>query len=165
LLGLCLIGIPAVRRRGVLALLMVGALIAMLPSCSGGGSSNGGGPPNPQPSISSLSPTSVAAGSQQPTLLVNGSNFVFSSTVAFNNTLRQSNYVSATQLSVQLQNSDVAVTGTFPVTVTNPSPGGGTSGALNFAVVNGTPTGTFYVTVSATSGTTTHTTVIALTVQ
>ena len=169
LVGLCLIGIPVIRRSGgAFWVLMIASLIVMLPSCGGGGTSGvGGGTPNPQPSITSFVPDSVAAGSQQPIVLVNGTNFVFYSTVMFNGTLRLSSYVSATQLSVQLQNSDVAATGAFPVTVTNPPPGGGTSAAQNFAVVTGTPTGIFPVTVTATgpSGTPPHTTNVNLTVQ
>ena len=36
--------------------------------------------------------------------------------------------------------TDIATAGTYPVTVTNPAPGGGTSSAMNFSVGNPVPT-------------------------
>jgi hypothetical protein len=44
--------------------------------------------------------------------------------------------VSATQLSITLSAVDQATAGTYPVVVTNPAPGGGTSNALNFTATN-----------------------------
>jgi hypothetical protein len=49
--------------------------------------------------------------------------------------------------------------------VTNPTPGGGASSGVNFNVVTGTPTGTFNITVTATSGALTHSTSFMLIVQ
>jgi len=164
LLGICLIGIPSWRRRGVLPLLVIVALLLTLPSC-GGGSSTPPPPPNPVPSISSLSPSQQAAGSQSQTLTITGSGFISGSTVTYNNVAHAATYSSASQLSISLTAADIAATGSFPVVVTNPTPGGGASGAVNFNVVTGTPTGTFNVTVSGTSGSLTHTTTFTLTVQ
>jgi hypothetical protein len=163
LLGICLIGIPSWRRRGVLPLLVIVGLFLALPSCGGGGTPPP--PPNPVPSISSLSPTQQAAGSQSQTLTIAGSGFISGSTVTYNNVAHAATYSSASQLSISLTAADIAATGSFPVVVTNPTPGGGASSAVNFNVVTGTPTGTFNVTVSGTSGSLTHTTTFTLTVQ
>ena len=79
------------------------------------------------PSISSLSPTEVAAGSQIQSLYINGSNFMSTSTVMYNGTLHNSSLQNSSQIQVALGPSDVSTTGQFPVIVTNPSPGGGAS--------------------------------------
>jgi hypothetical protein len=162
LVGLCLVGIPAWgRRRRALPILMLVALLVLLPSCAG----SSGPPPNPVPSISSLSPTQQAAGSQSQALTINGTGFISSSAVTYNGTAHASTFVSASQLTTTLTASDMTTTGNFPVVVTNPTPGGGASSPVNFNVVTGTPVGTFNVTVTATSGTTQHSTTFALTVQ
>jgi hypothetical protein len=165
LLGICLIGIPSWRRRWVLPVLVMVALFLTLPSCGGGSSTPPPPPPNPVPSISSLSPTQQAAGSQSQTLTIAGSGFISGSTVTYNNVAHAATYSSASQLTISLTAADIAATGSFPVVVTNPTPGGGASSAVNFNVVTGTPTGTFNVTVSGTSGSLTHTTTFTLTVQ
>lgn len=154
LLGVCLIGIPAWgRRRRALPVLMMVALLMLLPSCGGGSGGGGGPPPNPVPSITSLSPTQQAAGSQSQTLTINGSNFMSSSTATYNGTPHAVTFTSASQISIALTTADMAATGSFPVVVTNPAPGGGASSAASFNVVTGTPVGTFSVMVTATSGT------------
>ena len=164
LLGVCLLGIPVWgRRRRALPVLMMVALLVLLPSCGGGGTPPP--PPNPVPSISSLSPTQQAAGSQSQTLTINGTGFINGSTATYNGTAHAVTFTSASQISIALTATDMAATGTFPVVVTNPAPGGGASSAVNFNVVTGTPTGTFSVTVTATSGTTQHSTTFNLVVQ
>ena len=165
LLGICLIGIPSWRRRGVLPLLVIVALFLALPSCGGGSSTPPPPPPNPVPSISSLSPTQQAAGSTSQSLTIAGSGFIGNSTVTYNNVAHAASYTSASQLGISLTSADMATTGNFPVVVTNPAPGGGSSSAVNFNVVTGTPTGSFNVTVTATSGSLSHTTTFTLIVQ
>jgi hypothetical protein len=120
-------------------------------SCGGGGGQTVTN--NPVPSISSLSPTQQAAGSQSQTLTINGTGFISSSSVTYNSTAHAATFVSASQLTISLSASDMAATGTYPVVVTNPAPGGGSSSPANFNVVTGTPVGSFTVTVTATSGT------------
>ena len=168
LLGMCFLGIPLSRRRGRIPVaLMLALLFLVLPSCGGGsgGGGGGGGTPNPVPSITSLSPTQVAAGSQIQNLSINGANFMTSSTVTYNGTLHNSSLQSPTQIQVALGPNDVGTTGAYPVVVTNPSPGGGASAPVNFSVVTGTPTGNFNITLTATSGPITHTTTIGMYVQ
>ncbi|HEY7898449.1 MAG TPA: IPT/TIG domain-containing protein [Gemmatimonadaceae bacterium] len=108
-------------------------------SCGGSGgdsttSPSGSGSPNPAPSISSVSPSQAAAGSPAQTVTVNGSGFVQASTVTFGGTARATTFVSASQLTASLAAADLATAGTYPIAVTNPSPGGGTSAQTNFVV-------------------------------
>ena len=105
----------------------------------GGGTSNSltftiTGTSNPTPTLASLSPNSVVAGSGAFTLTVNGTNFIRNSVVNFNGAARTTTYVSSTQLTAAILATDVATTGTAPVTVTNPTPGGGTSNSLTFTI-------------------------------
>jgi Bacterial Ig-like domain (group 3) len=168
LVGLCVFGIPALkRRRGALTVLMMAALFILLPSCGGGGGGGGGEgtTPNPVPSISSLSPTQLAAGSVGQTLTITGSGFVRSSTVTYNGVSQIVGYLGETQILMALSTTDVANTGTCAVVVNNPAPGGGASSPANLTVVTGTPTGTFPVTVTASSGSLTHSITFSLVVQ
>jgi subtilase family serine protease len=164
LFGMCLIGIPAWgRKRAAMTAVGMIAVLIVLPSCGGGG---GGQQNNPVPSISSLSPAQEVKGSQAQTVTINGSGFVSSSSVTYNGAARAALYVNASQMSVGLQSADLATTGSFPVVVTNPAPGGGASSPMNFKIVaQGTPTGTYNVNVVAKSGSLSHTTQIQLIVQ
>jgi Big-like domain-containing protein len=163
LVGICVIGVPLRRRPRTTLVAMMILIMVLLPSCGGGGTPPP--PPNPVPSISSLSPTQQAMGSQSQTLTINGTGFISSSAVTYNGTAHTATYVSGTQLTINLTASDMAATGSFPVVVTNPAPGGGSSSPSNFTVTTGTPVGTFPVTVTATSGTTQHSTTFNLVVQ
>ena len=107
-----------------------------------GGSSNAitfmiSGAGNPVPSITSISPTSVAAGSGAFTLTVNGSNFISSSVVRWNGSDRATAFLSATQLTAAILASDTASLGTVQVTVFNPPEGGGSSAPQTFTVASG----------------------------
>ena len=55
----------------------------------------------------------------------------------WNGSARTTTYVSPTQLTAAITAADIASAGTFPVTVFNPTPGGGTSNAVNFVVSPG----------------------------
>jgi subtilase family serine protease len=166
LVGACLIGIPLWRRRRTIPqALVIFAFLAALPSCGGGGGGGGSVTNNPVPSISSLSPSSLAAGSAGHTLVVTGSGFNSSSTVTYNGIAHSVLAPTATQFSIGLTASDLASTGSFPVVVSNPTPGGGSSAPTDFNVVTGTPTGTVSFTVTGTSGSLTNSITFPLTVQ
>jgi hypothetical protein len=94
---------------------------------------------NPQPLLSALSPTSVIRGSDKFTLNVSGNNFVPGSVVRFNGSNRLTTFVSATALAVQILASDLTTAGSFPISVVNNGPGGGTSAAVSFVVNEPTP--------------------------
>src|SRR5260221_92800 len=94
--------------------------------CSCGGSSSG--PPpivNPAPAIQSISPMTAAAGTNGFTLTITGSNFLSSSVVAWSGATKQATLVSSSQLTVSISAGDLGTSGTAPITVSNPAPGGG----------------------------------------
>jgi len=86
------------------------------------------------PTISSLSPNTITAGSAAFTMTVNGSGFASGAAVKWNGTALGTVYVSPTQLTATVLASDVASPGTNHVTVTS---GGVTSNSVNFTVVSG----------------------------
>jgi uncharacterized repeat protein (TIGR01451 family) len=89
---------------------------------------------NPAPAISSLSPSSAAPGGAAFTLTVNGINFVSNSTVQWKSANRTTTFVSSTQLTAAILSADIATVGTAGITVTNPTPGGGTSNTSTFTI-------------------------------
>jgi uncharacterized protein (TIGR03437 family) len=91
------------------------------------------------PSLQLLTPNAAPAGSPSVPLTVTGSGFASGSTVTFNGTPLATNFVSSTDLTATVPASDLASAGTFPVTVSNPAPGGGTSAPVNFTVGQSTP--------------------------
>jgi hypothetical protein len=88
------------------------------------------------PSISSLVPASATVGTSSQILTINGTNFISGSTVTFKGTQHQASFVNSGQLTIMLSATDLAAAGSFPVVVTNPSPGGGESNTINFVVAN-----------------------------
>jgi len=97
------------------------------------------GPNNPSPNISSLSPSTVAAGSTDLQMVVKGSGFVSASVIQWNGFPRATAFVSSSQLVALIPASDLAVGATPDVSVTNPAPGGGTSSNLPFTINNPKP--------------------------
>jgi hypothetical protein len=100
---------------------------------------------NPAPAITTLSPSSTAAGgSGFTTITVNGTGFIDGATVNFNGSERSTTFLSATQLTALLVSSDIESAGWDQVTVSNPAPTVGVSNALIFQATSGTmpsPTG------------------------
>jgi sugar lactone lactonase YvrE len=90
------------------------------------------------PTVTSLSVVSAAAGSPGFTLSVLGSGFLSGlSTVQWNGNPRSTTFISATQLTASINTADLASAGAFNVTVTNSAPAGGTSSSAPFTVVAG----------------------------
>jgi hypothetical protein len=109
------------------------------PGLIGGTSSNAAGftvtaAPNPVPSVTSLNPSAVDAGGPAFTLTVNGTNFVAASIVRWNGADRATSFVNAGRLTAAIPASDIATGGQVAITVFNPAPGGGTSGALGLTI-------------------------------
>jgi trimeric autotransporter adhesin len=91
------------------------------------------------PTLSALSPNLVQAGTADFTLTVTGSGFNADSVVNLGTSALATTYVSATQLTASVTAAEVATYGWMPITVSNPSPGGGVSQILPltiYAVVN-----------------------------
>ncbi len=91
----------------------------------------------PMPTLSSVSPTYVTVDSPPATLTLTGTGFTKASTVSFNSSALTTSYVSSTQLTAALPAADEGTEGQFNLAVANPSPGGGTSSAMQFNVVGG----------------------------
>ena len=89
---------------------------------------------NPQPAITSLSPSSASAGGGPLVLTINGSGFIASSTVTFNGPPHTADVVNSGQITIQFSAADLATSGSYPVVVSNPPPGGGSSNAATFVV-------------------------------
>jgi hypothetical protein len=92
---------------------------------------------NAVPAIASLSPTQAVAGSSAFTLTVNGTGFISSSTVRWNGVNRPTTFVSASKLQASITAGDIAAAGSANITVQSPTPGGGTSAPVSFAIVAG----------------------------
>jgi CSLREA domain-containing protein len=92
--------------------------------------------PNPAPTLTSLAPNTTAAGGAAFTLTINGTNFVANTVAQWNGSPRATTFVNATQVTAAITAADVASMGTAPVTVVNPTPGGGTSNPLTFTITD-----------------------------
>jgi trimeric autotransporter adhesin len=96
------------------------------------------GPSSGTPSLSSLSPSTIASGSFDFQMTVKGSGFASNAVVEWNGSPRATAFVSGSQLVALIPASDVAIAGNANVTVTNPTttatPGGGTSSMVTFTV-------------------------------
>ncbi len=87
---------------------------------SGSGSSGGnGGNTKATPAITSISPTTVAAGSNALTLTVNGSGFISSSVVQVGGSAEPTTYVGASQLTATVPASQIAKGSELAVSVLN----------------------------------------------
>ncbi|MDQ2793232.1 MAG: T9SS type A sorting domain-containing protein [Bacteroidota bacterium] len=89
---------------------------------------------NPAPTLTGIAPASGTTGSTTSVILT-GTGFTVGSVVNFNGAVLTPTFNSATSLTVSL--TAPATPGVYPVTVTNPTPGGGTSAAQNFTVTAG----------------------------
>lgn len=109
--------------------------IAVLNPTPGGGSSNLYvlNVDNPVPSLTSLTPTSVAAGGASTTLSITGTGFATNSVIMVNGAPRTT-IGGGTQISTLLNAADLSTGGINQVQVVTPAPGGGTSNTLTFAV-------------------------------
>ena len=110
--------------------------------------------PNPVPTVTFVSPSTATEGGPGFTLTVNGSNFVPGAEVQFGVFNRVTTYVSSTQVTAQILASDIAATAgpSAYVSVTNPPPGGGSSGTLTFPFTTNLPTTTSISPSSVTAG-------------
>jgi DNA-binding beta-propeller fold protein YncE len=94
---------------------------------------------NPVPTTTSITPTSTVAGGGNFVIMVNGSNFIASSSVLWNGGARATTFISSSQLTAIVLGSDITATGTASVAVSNPAPGGGTSNTQTFTITNSLP--------------------------
>jgi hypothetical protein len=100
----------------------------------------------PTPSVLSVTPSLVAATASGEKITVNGKNFVHGSTVELAGSVLTTSFVSGTEVTASVPGGNGVVAGIYPVTVANPTPGGGTSAnSANLtvapAIVNVQPSG------------------------
>ena len=86
--------------------------------------------PMTTPVLTSISPSSVAAGSGGFTLIITGSNFVRNSKVLWNGSKRPVKFDSPNQLEATISAEDVLLLGNNSVTVSNPGAGNSSPGTL-----------------------------------
>jgi hypothetical protein len=89
---------------------------------------------NAVPTIVSLNPSSVTAGSPDRTITINGNGFVSTTTAKSNGVLIMTAYVNANTVTAVVPSAHLLNPGAVAITVTNPAPGGGTSAARNLIV-------------------------------
>ena len=97
---------------------------------------------NPIPSITLLSPVTVAPSGAGFTLTVTGTGFTTNSVVNWNGSPRTTTFSNKTKLTASILATDTSKAQTAQVTVSNPAPGGGLSSTA-MEVVSGTGTVTF----------------------
>ena len=90
--------------------------------------------PNPKPSAVSLSPSTMTSPGPNTWVTITGSNFVPGSVALWNGSPRTTVFVNSGQLRVAIAVLDLATPQNAKIRVTNPAPGGGSSGTLTFTV-------------------------------
>ncbi len=82
------------------------------------------------PSLTSLNPATIRAGSPEFILTLTGDSYVKTSIVSFNNQQYQARYISKAQIEATIPATAIKTPGIYPIKVINPVPGGGQSIAL-----------------------------------
>ena len=95
---------------------------------------------NAVPTVSSLYISSVPAGSAAFDEYVFGANFGYGAVMKFSGVTLSTVYSSCGEFGALIPATDLTTAGTFPITMFNPAPGGGTSAPLTFTVTNPAPT-------------------------
>lgn len=91
---------------------------------------------NPEPQLTALSPLSVLAGASATELQVTGASFVEGAKIVFGMTDLATTFTSSTELKATIPSGLLSTSGSYPVTVVNPGPGGGTSSPISFTISN-----------------------------
>lgn len=90
---------------------------------------------NPQPTLDTLTPEQVLAGSGDTVITLDGTGFISASTALFNSMNLATTFIDATQLTAVVPAVEIASVGAHEVAVYNPAPGGGLSNTLPFYAV------------------------------
>ena len=97
---------------------------------------------NAAPILTTLTPYTIATGTQGYDLALQGSGFYSGSVVSINGSARTTTFKAQNALTVHLTAADLAIAGTAQITVTNPAPGGGTSAPLTLTIAIQAPIST-----------------------
>jgi hypothetical protein len=151
--GLRIFAEPHLSQR--VSLLLVIFIVCLAAGCGGGASSGGSVQPNPQPEdlpvLTTIAPSTAPVGASSLNLLVYGSNFQNGATVQWNGSALSSSWIGTTQMTATVPASNFVSAGNAKVTVTNPSPGGGSSNPQTFSIDNPPPATTWVRSVSGIS--------------
>ena len=125
------------KRVVILAILISGtaALCAFVAACGGRLlilESNS----NSSPVIVSVTPSFTIVGSASQAIVIYGSGFIPSTMATFNGTTQTTTFINSQTLTIQLNQSDLALVGVFPITISNPLPGASTPASAAFSVWN-----------------------------
>ncbi|HEU0014509.1 MAG TPA: IPT/TIG domain-containing protein [Longimicrobium sp.] len=115
---------------------MCAAALLAAAACRDGGT---GSRDNPTPSISSLDPGALLQWSDTVRVTVTGAGFVDGAVVRMNGSARLTTFVSRTQLTAVVPAALMQTAAPVQVTVVNPAPGGGESGAMALPVEHRVP--------------------------
>lgn len=127
--------LTAVIREEDLAVGGANAITVFNPAPGGGASAPVSFTTNyPVPLLSLINAKSAKAGCGEFLLAVAGDGFSARSTVLWNGSARPTTALSRTVLQARIAAADIATVGTTTVTVSNPTPGGGTSGSASFRI-------------------------------
>lgn len=115
-----------------------------LSSCGGGSSSSGssnsgGGDTTPVPTISSITPTKITAGSGSAALTVNGTNFSSTTVIQAGGVAQPTAYVSSTQVTATLSAAQVASGSQLAIVAVNGSKSSASGTPVNLEVDNPAP--------------------------
>jgi len=89
---------------------------------------------NLTPTLSAISPPVIVSGSSDTVITLTGTNFTNGSTVLLNGTALSTSFSSNTELTATVPQADLANLGWAAISVSNPTPGGGTSASLPLSV-------------------------------
>ena len=89
---------------------------------------------NPVPVVLSLNPSGIPAGSNSANLIIYGKNFISNSTIKFGSSNLTGKFINSTRMGVSLSSGDLLNARNVAITISNPTPGGGTSDPLNLNV-------------------------------
>lgn len=109
----------------------IAAATLLLAACDGDPT---GESDNPRPTVSSVSPSTIPAGSSGASLVVAGDDFTGESRILWNDDEQATTYISARELRAQIDGSQLAATGSATVRVVTPAPGGGTSASFTITI-------------------------------
>ena len=99
---------------------------------------------NPSPFVFTLNPGTALPGDAGQWVRISGTGFISTSQARWNGGNRSTLYIDSSTLDIFVTSTDLASAGSFAVTVSNSTPGGGTSNAVNLVVASpsATPTPT-----------------------
>ncbi len=109
--------------------------------------------PSPIPEILSIAPDNTLRGSNDLKVNIEGNRFITSSIVFFDNQPLTTTFTDNHQIQATIPKEMLSKAGTFPITISNPAPGGGTSNSISFTVNNPIPSITALEPVESMAGT------------